>query len=221
MDKSDDFYIVHLSRELELKKLALKNGNFEIEREDIYFYNPVFAVNEYTVRLNSQIVFKFKMETTPKPIKSYILKNRFSYTLDNENTMDEFIETCSNFVKKVIADYETISKNFYIKEDASTLDIIYLKVPIGQNNWEFTKIQILFDGTYTLMTSFVDLYTFTDINDLIKSPHIEQLRKTRLHNFLRAIRLFYNSNLLKLIIYAMKIFFLDIIQNTFDIPIYI
>jgi len=191
MNKNKDFYIVHLDWDCQLIKCAQCKSSFSINKEDSSILTNTHVMNVYSVIYQGKKIFRFSMKTIQDSVETFVKKNKKIYKIIDDNSLDNFITECEKYARKIFVDYQQIEANFYIDDWIDYMNEIPLKKKIwGKNDNDKTKIYINVDGTYILFLNIQDQIEFTNLDQLISSHYLVDLRRTLFYNILKYTRLF-------------------------------
>jgi len=185
MNSDEDFYLVHLGKEIDLINCAKNNNKISIIREDICKLTQDFVSKTYHVEYNNIALFRFNLTTTREPINNVIVKHKIIIQEINTNeSITNFVKRCEIYAEKIFNDYQLISKKFYINEFSCFYDKLYIKNVSGNPEMNHVEIEITIDGFYLLIISNVIIYNYLNVDDLIESMYISPLRRTLFKNML-------------------------------------
>lgn len=190
MESKENFYFVHLAKELDLIKCA--NNNTCISLIPLHSCSITCDVisKKYHITYKNMFFFDFKLITTREPIKTSIVKqNTIICEINTEETINNFVKKCEKFVLKVYEDYQKIKYNYYIRDFTFYLDKIFIKNITSNKNLDYIEIDIMFEGIYVITVSNVLLETYMTLEELIESNCLSVLRRTYFRDFLYMIGL--------------------------------
>jgi len=188
--ENKDFYLIHLDKEINVRRIAEKNGFIFIQRDDFSQISIDYISSKYYVYYLGKKIFNFKIITYTKNNATYVLKNNIRIMLSSIESIVEFVNLCQDNVMKLLDDFNIIKKHFYIGNNIEFYDEIPLKIPYLSSNWENTTIIVNIDDTYEVILNYLDRISLQTIQEVISSPFLESSRRTRFHNFLKIVKIF-------------------------------
>lgn len=181
--ENEEFYLIHSKNIINLINDAKENGIITLIKEKKTTITPNYISNVINVLYLDKIVFNFIIKTTSKNIETTIQKNELIFPLKN------VINVLEKYNIKIVENYLIIKQNFYIDKIRTIyMDEIYLK-SFRTSFSPYLKIIINLDR-YLLVVDSWNIVEYFDIQHLINSFHLENLRRTKVKNVLKFLRLF-------------------------------
>ncbi len=146
--------------------------------------------NRICVQYNGKFIFVFTINTDQFNEKSYIIKNKQKYVLENMDDINNFVEECINYTLKLTKYFDILNNNFYIDTSIYFMDEITLLSRFNKNK---IKIFINIDDNFIVLHKDVE-YEFNSIEKMMESIIFSDYRKNVIDDVLRFFRLFYNNN---------------------------
>jgi len=146
--------------------------------------------NRICVQYNAKFIFVFTINTDQFNEKSYIIKNKQKYVLENMDDINNFVEECINYTLKLTKYFDILNNNFYIETSIHFMDEITLLSRFNKNK---IKIFINIDDNFIVIHKDVE-YEFDSIEKMMESMILADYRKNVIDDVLRFFRLFYNNN---------------------------
>jgi len=187
-----DFYLIHLDREIEIRKRAEENGIIKIEQLESCAITPIYVMNEYVVKYQGKWMFRFNLKTSCSPLKTFVLKNNKNIEIDNERCIEKFITMCENFSLKLIEDHRFFNNYFHIGEWNVYLEEYPLKINDKKNNnfAQFvTKIIMNWDNTYNVIINEQIKIQCKTTEEVINLNYLSPLRKGLMNSFLKMMKI--------------------------------
>lgn len=194
MNKEETFYDIHQKKGKEMIAFAEKTGILSLWSRNITECVNNEVKNDYHVIYISKPMFYFTLKTTINQninkVETIIYKeDNFIKKIDTKEDINNFIDICLGFVKRLIQDNEIINNTFYTSEYQIFREEIILKKIFDK---ESKIIKINFDGTYTLILDKEreNKINFKSLDELKNSEHLQSYIKNVFFNFLKVIHIF-------------------------------
>jgi len=187
-----DFYLIHLDREIEIRKRAEEIGIIKIEQLESCAITPIYVMNEYVVKYQGKLMFRFNLKTSCSPLKTFVLKNNKNIEIDNERCIEKFITMCENFSLKLIEDHRIFNNHFHIGDWNVYLEEYPLKINDKKNNnfVKFvTKIIMNWDNTYNVIINEQIKIQCNTTEEVINLNYLSPLRKGLMNSFLKMMKI--------------------------------
>ena len=181
--ENEEFYKVHSNNINILIKIASENGIISLIKEKKTTITPNYISNIINVKYLNYNVYNFVIKTTNNFIETTIHKN--DYILPFKNV----INILEKYSLKIVENYLKIKNNFYIdKTRTTTMDEIYLK-SYRTSFSPYLKI-IINNDRFSLVVDSWNIVEYFDIEHLINSCHLENLRRTKIKTMLKFLKFF-------------------------------
>ena len=193
MNKEETFYDIHQKKGKELVSFAEKTGILSLWSRNITECINKEIKTDYHVIYISKPMFYFTMKTiinhNINKIETNIYKeDNLIKKIDTKEDINNFIDICLGFVKRLVNDNEKINDIFYTNEYQIFREEIILKKIFDKEN---KTIKINFDGSYTLLLDKEkNKINFTNFDELKNSEHLQPYIKNAFYNFLKIIHIF-------------------------------
>jgi len=151
--------------------------------------NNVLIFDEFTVKYNNIIWFRFSLKTNTDSLKSTIIHNKQKNVINNTDEVENFVLNCKSFIILLRSSLDKVNRKYYILRNLY-IDMIVLRVPPGVKNIAYAVILLNMDGSCVIKINRFDMIFYDSIDAAIGCGDLFPLKRTFWNNILNLMHIF-------------------------------